>query len=226
MSLIGDFLASFGLGLLTPLTAVCVLPLYPGFLAYLAGQTGEEKGSFVKFGWIITFGVIVVVVLAVFLINSSPSSSAYEVTEVDIVSMEKITSSQISVKGVMLGDSLETVLEKIGHPDKQSLFPPNIVNIEYSKQLGLSETGMIIHLVDNKVKRITLKEPFNEFLVGKTKIANTKTEILNALGVPDKIEKIPVSQGSALVMNLYSFEDRGIEVAVRKQEQNAISFVA
>jgi cytochrome c-type biogenesis protein len=30
--------SSFGLGLATPLTAVCVLPLYPSFLAYLSNQ--------------------------------------------------------------------------------------------------------------------------------------------------------------------------------------------
>ena len=37
-----DFGSSFVLGLLTPLTAVCVLPLYPGFLSYLASHIGVE----------------------------------------------------------------------------------------------------------------------------------------------------------------------------------------
>tara|TARA_Y100000310_G_scaffold138289_2_gene137203 strand:+ start:17691 stop:18278 length:588 start_codon:yes stop_codon:yes gene_type:complete len=183
----------------------------------------QEHATPKKIG--ITFGVIVLVVLAVFLINT-PSSKSFEVTEVDVISLSNVHASKISVKGVMLGDSLETVIAKIGHPDQQRLFPPNIINIEYGKQLGLKETGIIIHFVDDAVKRITLKKPFNEFLVGKTKIANSKTEILNALGVPDSIEKVPVSQGSALLMNLYSFEDRGIEILVRKQEQNAVSFVA
>lgn len=36
-------LESFVIGVLTPLTAVCVLPLYPGFLAYLAAQ-GRRRG--------------------------------------------------------------------------------------------------------------------------------------------------------------------------------------
>jgi cytochrome c biogenesis protein CcdA len=38
----GGLLASFFLGLLTPLTAVCVLPLYPAFLAYLTNQFSSE----------------------------------------------------------------------------------------------------------------------------------------------------------------------------------------
>jgi len=61
-----DFLlnlgTSFVLGLLTPLTAVCVLPLYPGFLAYLAKQvSGEEEASRKTIIWlslVITGGVI------------------------------------------------------------------------------------------------------------------------------------------------------------------------
>lgn len=39
---VADLAWSFVLGLLTPITAVCVLPLYPGFLAYLANQTGDD----------------------------------------------------------------------------------------------------------------------------------------------------------------------------------------
>lgn len=52
MVALGNLLGSFVLGVLTPLTAVCVLPLYPGFLAYLAaqgrgwgqGQGGRKQG--------------------------------------------------------------------------------------------------------------------------------------------------------------------------------------
>jgi cytochrome c-type biogenesis protein len=59
-----DLLNSFVLGLLTPLTAVCVLPLYPGFLAYLTNSfSGENKTridrkKYAMFGLLITLGVI------------------------------------------------------------------------------------------------------------------------------------------------------------------------
>ena len=52
---------AFLLGLLTPLTAVCVLPLYPGFLAYLSnrakqvGKTGLVLLSLVVVAGVITF---------------------------------------------------------------------------------------------------------------------------------------------------------------------------
>ncbi len=64
---IAYFGSSFLLGVLTPLTAVCVLPLYPGFLAYLANQfTGKagaadakaNKKQYALLGLIITLGVI------------------------------------------------------------------------------------------------------------------------------------------------------------------------
>ncbi|MEL4304586.1 cytochrome c biogenesis CcdA family protein [Methanococcoides sp. LMO-2] len=58
---LADLFVSFTLGLLTPLTAVCVLPLYPAFLAYLSNQlSGEEKNKRLPliFGLIISAGVI------------------------------------------------------------------------------------------------------------------------------------------------------------------------
>ena len=68
VSALADFTTSFILGLLTPLTAVCVLPLYPAFLAYLSNQvqvSGSEKGRkhLILFGVIITFGIILFMVL-------------------------------------------------------------------------------------------------------------------------------------------------------------------
>jgi len=57
-----DFFASFILGLLTPLTAVCVLPLYPGFLAFLSSKFSDpanvSKKTYALFGVVISLGVI------------------------------------------------------------------------------------------------------------------------------------------------------------------------
>jgi cytochrome c biogenesis protein CcdA len=59
---------SYLAGLFAPLGAVCILPLYPGFLSHLASQlTGEEDSSrgIIKLTWIITLGVL----LSMFLIG-------------------------------------------------------------------------------------------------------------------------------------------------------------
>ncbi len=66
MELLAELGAAFVLGLLTPLGAVCVLPLYPGFLVYLSSQlSGKEAGrlTIVLFGLIITAGVIIFMIL-------------------------------------------------------------------------------------------------------------------------------------------------------------------
>ena len=51
---------SFIAGLLAPLGAVCVIPLYPGFLAYLSTQLKgkEDKKTYVMLGVITTLGII------------------------------------------------------------------------------------------------------------------------------------------------------------------------
>ncbi len=50
---------AFLAGLFAPLGAVCVLPLYPGFLAYLANQSeNNSKKTIILFGLIIVLGII------------------------------------------------------------------------------------------------------------------------------------------------------------------------
>jgi cytochrome c-type biogenesis protein len=55
-----NFWLSFLAGLYAPLGAVCVLPLYPGFLAYIAGQYSEKDKNkkIATIGWIVTLGVL------------------------------------------------------------------------------------------------------------------------------------------------------------------------
>lgn len=61
MALLAEVAGSFVLGLLTPLTAACVLPLYPGFLTYLAREgergPGGEAGTGL-FGAMVVLGVL------------------------------------------------------------------------------------------------------------------------------------------------------------------------
>jgi cytochrome c-type biogenesis protein len=59
--MIAAYFTSFFLGLLTPLTAVCVLPLYPGFLAFLANRFpgGASRKTLALIGLFITLGILV-----------------------------------------------------------------------------------------------------------------------------------------------------------------------
>ncbi|MBT3324193.1 cytochrome C biogenesis protein [archaeon] len=61
----GDVFTSFVLGLLTPLTAVCVLPLYPAFISFLANRisTKSSKVQPVILSLILALGIIVAMFL-------------------------------------------------------------------------------------------------------------------------------------------------------------------
>ena len=64
--MLADVGTSFVLGLLTPLTAACVLPLYPGFLSYVSGQlSGHEDSRRIHalVGFVVTAGVILFMLL-------------------------------------------------------------------------------------------------------------------------------------------------------------------
>ncbi|NLV25982.1 MAG: hypothetical protein GXY48_02260 [Methanomicrobiales archaeon] len=52
------WIISFLAGLYTPLGAMCVLPLYPGYLAFLAGRTKSGGSSTALLGLAVTSGVL------------------------------------------------------------------------------------------------------------------------------------------------------------------------
>ena len=55
------FIGSFILGMLTPFGAVCVLPLYPGYLSYLATNLSKKKivpHAIPKLGFLVALGII------------------------------------------------------------------------------------------------------------------------------------------------------------------------
>ena len=60
VSVIANLWLSFLAGLFAPLGAVCILPLYPGFLAYLAGKLSKKssKKMIILLGVIVTLGVM------------------------------------------------------------------------------------------------------------------------------------------------------------------------
>jgi len=57
MSTATEVVTSFTLGLATPLSAVCVIPLYPAFLAFLSSQD-EDAPSIAVLGGLVALGVI------------------------------------------------------------------------------------------------------------------------------------------------------------------------
>lgn len=120
MSLLDDIWTSFLLGVVTPLTALCVLPLYPAFLARLAqnvsGQ-GDDRRLLVRFGLLVASGVILFMTLLGLLFTTLLQESLTEVIGV----VSPIAFGILFVLGLLLivGVRLERKVRplRLGNPE-------------------------------------------------------------------------------------------------------------
>ena len=87
-SIFTNFWLSFLAGLFAPIGAVCVLPLYPGFLAYLANQfeetedESEKKKNIIRAGWIVALGILSSMFLFGLIFTSLLKTSLTSATEI------------------------------------------------------------------------------------------------------------------------------------------------
>lgn len=182
---------------------------------------------------VIVLGIAIVLVIGYLYFSNADKiklpvkqSLKYDVTEVDIFSLQDIDGREVGVKGVTLGMDLEEVREKIGFPDVERTFPPDIINWEYGEGIGLGKIGLVIHFRNNIVEKIVVREPFNKFLIGKTQINHTKEDIYFLLGTPDKIDFVPVEENSAKAMRVYTYPEKHIQVLIEGGIQNGFVIYA
>ncbi len=195
----------------------------------------KRKIRYNKTPLVIISALILVLIASVIIVNpftkeeKTPINERlqikYELTKTDIFSLDSFDPEEISVLGIRLRDDVETVLKVLGSPDNTISYPPNIVNYEYSKNIGLDETGLILHLVNSIVRRITIKEPFNQLLVGKTSTTLPKEEVYALLGTPDEVDFVPMAENSARAFKALKYKDKGLEVYLKKDKQFGFALV-
>ncbi|MHB1355533.1 MAG: cytochrome c biogenesis CcdA family protein [Anaerolineae bacterium] len=98
---IGFFLTTFWLGLLTPLTAPCVLPLYPAYLARLVREAGHERQDrriLGLIGVIVSAGVLVFMAIVGLLFTTLFQRSLSRV----IAIVSPIAFGVLAIAGVLL----------------------------------------------------------------------------------------------------------------------------
>jgi hypothetical protein len=170
--------------------------------------------------------VLIIIALFAFIIstpnNISSEDAKYELTEVDLFSLDSFNANDVSVMGLKVGDRTQTLLEILGSPDLQTDYSGGVSTLEYSESIGLEETGLIILLDNGVVKRITVKEPFNEMLNGDTKANHEKEKIYALFGVPEEVLRMPLKQDSSLILKSLQYYSKGIEFTLRRGE--ALSF--
>ncbi len=150
--------------------------------------------------------------------------SFYELTEVPVLD-QKIPSNLISVKGVKLMDTTETVLEKMKKPDFEQDYPPNIANFEYASTIDTLGTGIGMHFESGVLTRITIAEPFNKFLKDNLKPGSSADDLYNTLGKPTTIKFIQRSQNSGKALKQILFGDLGYEFIMEKDKIKFYSLV-
>ena len=177
------------------------------------------------------FILIILIVIGgiVYLIKNNKETEPvtgnfYELTDVSVLD-SKIPANLVSVKGVKLMDTTETVIEKINKPDFERSYPPNIVNFEYASTIDTLGTGIVMHFEDNILKKITIAEPFNKFLKDNLKPGSSTDDLYNALGKPTTIRFIQESQNSGKALKQIVFGDLGYEFVMDKDKIKFYSLV-
>ncbi|MDP1695195.1 MAG: hypothetical protein Q8L34_06685 [Candidatus Woesearchaeota archaeon] len=172
---------------------------------------------------LITIVVIALLVFLLTLVKLPSLKKTYEITEVDVLAIKGIEGDQITLKGIKIGDGMQTVLDAIGYPDSQTIYDPDITNMEFGKAFDLNETGVILQFKGDSLEKMTVLPSFNTFLQGSTKVFYTKDEFLITFGKSDSVKQMPVTQGSAMVIRVYTYNE-GIHFTTRRGVQIALSF--
>jgi len=158
-----------------------------------------------------------------FMFNYTARPEAkYEIARDDIftMSMGNFTSSEISFFGVMLGDSYESVLERLGIPDVMYIpADESYKNLEYRKKIGIGGqlSGLTLHIENNTVTRINVKPAFNKYLQGNTSLGTSKEIIYIVLDIPDY-------QSFVSVYRVFHYVEKGVELYFKGSYVNRMSF--
>ncbi len=189
------------------------------------GPDREERQRLIIYGITAVFAVVLI---ALFAKTMAPDSSAapalsepqrdlLEITAYDIFPLGNRTGEDISVFGVVLGDTKAQVIDKIGLPDLETTYPQS-TNWEYREGLLLDRVGLLIHFDNDVVMRITIKDPFNKYLHGETVIDHNKADIFRLFGKPDESKLLSF-------FTQYSYYGKGFEVFQSRKRMNGFSLI-
>ncbi|MBN2051931.1 hypothetical protein JW756_00330 [Candidatus Woesearchaeota archaeon] len=158
-----------------------------------------------------------------FMFNYTTNPEAkYEIARDDIFTLSKgnFTSTEIAFFGVMLGDSYESVIEKLGIPDV--MFIPadeSYKNMEYRNRIGIEGkiSGLTYHLENNTVTAINVKTPFTKYMQGNTTLGQTKESIYALLDVPDY-------QDFVSTFRVFHYIEKGMDLYFKASNVDRMSF--
>lgn len=148
-----------------------------------------------------------------------PITAEFEITRDDVFAHDA-ASDEISVLGVELGDSRKEVVARVGEPDRALDHGEAGVNLEYEESLGMEETGLLFHLDDGLVTRITIMEPFADELAGTTDFREYGKD-----DIYFELFGVPPQQDEFSMFRRFKYPEEGVEVFVSKGEMVGFSLV-
>jgi hypothetical protein len=158
-----------------------------------------------------------------FYFNYSPRiDSKYEIARDDVFSLsrENLTSTEISFLGVMLGDSYDEVVQRLGIPNREfTPYDDSYKNLDYAMKIGINSTAPAItfHLENDSVTRISILPYFAKYLNGNTSIATPKATIYALLDTPDY-------QSFLSSFKVFHYVEKGVDVYLKGEYVNRVSF--
>lgn len=128
-----------------------------------------------------------------------------------------INSSYVTVKGVRLGDSDESIITTLGRPASYESLEPGSINYRFEDK-RTNETEMIVHVEDGNATRIAVKPGLNDKLSGRSKMNYTKEDATRAFGKPDKVY-------DTKFYHIYEYHHLGLEIYFKARNMEGYGFV-
>lgn len=165
------------------------------------------------------------------VVSSNPNSSdiglvepelnltMYELTNTDVLRLmddNLITSKQVTVFGIKLGDPPSALIKKMGAPQYIDDFG-DVVNFKYEAP-NTNETIIIFHMVNDEIKRIVIREGMQQVLINESRLGMNLRNITDKFGKPDKTQ-------DTIFVRTYSYDDLGLEINHRRKIMNSYAFV-
>lgn len=158
-----------------------------------------------------------------FMFNYTPRVEAkYELAEDDVFSLsnENFSSDDISVFGVMLGDSYDKVIEIIGIPDTIEIASDqSYKNVQYRKKIGVSGSyaALSFNVKNDTVDKINIGPLFDKYLSGNTSFGVERSLMYSILGIPDYQDFVDSYR-------VYHYIEKGVDVYFRADKSAIYSF--
>jgi len=154
---------------------------------------------------------------------SSRPEAKYEIAKDDVFTISKgnFNSTELSFLGVMLGDSYDDVILRLGEPDAEpNTGDQGYKNLDYNKRIGINGTvaAMTLHFENDTLTRVTIKPLFNKYLHGNTTLGQSKEYVYAVFDVPDY-------QSFLSYLKVFHYVEKGVEFYFRAKNVDVVSFI-